>query len=316
MNRIFVGIDVQPGGLCLAALQRSRPATRLVGLHYEELDGVLEVSGRQPNIRDARRFVEGVRRGVDALAGQEERIALSLPDRAGRIYLAEVDAPFKSHQEGVDILKWRLKSSLPAPPAQVKLDYQVLDKREDGRQHCVVAAIAQTVLEQYEDLVNEAGRHAIQIDFHSLNLYNYYRPRIDLGEEFILVGLENGLLSIQYVIGHSLCYQRVREFKANPERVFREINRTLVEAYAAFPAMRRCLVFAHIDADMESDVDKLQMTTTSSTSGMEQLLAAAFEREVKCLDPSLKRFSGEMNTGSLQPLGSVIAAVAAAERMM
>ncbi len=270
MSRFFVGVDLQPGGLYLAALQRNRPQTRLVGLRFESLEGVMEVSSQQPNIRDARRFVEGLRRGVDALAGQEERIALSLPDRAGRIYLTAVDTPFKTHDEGVDILKWRLKSSLPGLPAQVKLDYQIIDKRDDGRQRCIVAAIATPVLEQYEDLVNEAGRHAVQIDFHSLNLYNYYRPRLDLGDEFILVGLEHGLLSIQYVLGSSLCYQRVRDFKAGPERVFQEINRTLVEAYETFPAMKRCAIFAHIDPDMDGDIDKL--------------LSAASEREIKGLD--------------------------------
>jgi type IV pilus assembly protein PilM len=302
MSRLFVGVDIRPGGLYLAALQRNRPQTRLVGLRFESLEGVMEVSSRQPNIRDARRFIDGLRRGVDALAGQEERIALSLPDRAGRIYLTNIDTPFKTYNEGVDILKWRLKSNLPAPPAQVKLDYQVIDKRDDGRQRCIVVAIAQPVLEQYEDLVNEAGRHAVQIDFHSLNLYNYYRPRLDLGDEFILVGLERGLLSLQYVLGSSLHYQRVRDFKVDPERAFREINRTLVEAYEMFPAMKRCSVFAHVDPDMYGDIDKL--------------LSAAFDREVKCLDPALKRFSGEGKTGGLQPVGSVVAALGAAERIM
>ena len=302
MSRFFVGVDIQPGGLYLAALQRNRAQTRLVGLRFESLEGVMEVSSRQPNIRDARRFIDGLRRGVDALAGQEERIALSLPDRAGRIYLTSVDTPFKTHNEGVDILKWRLKSNLPAPPAQVKLDYQVIDKRDDGRQHCIVAVIAQPVLDQYEELVNEAGRHAIQIDFHSLNLYNYYRTRLDLGDEFILVGLERDLLSIQYVLGSSLCYQRVRALKAGPKRAFQEINRTLVEAYETFPAMKRCAVFAHVDPEMDGDIDKL--------------LSAAFEREVKCLEPALKRFSGEGKTGGLQSVGSVVAALGAAERIM
>ena len=302
MSRVYVGVDIQPGGLYLAALQRKRGHKQLVGLRFESLEGILEVSSRQPNVRDARRFVEGLRRGIDALSGSEERIALSVPDRAGRIYLTDVDAPFKTHQEGVDILKWRLKSNLPAPPAQVNLDYQVLDKRDDGRQRCIVAAMATPILEQYEDLVNEAGRHAIQIDFHSLNLYNYYRPRLDLGGEFILVGLEHGLLSLQYVVGHSICYQRVREFKTTPEKTFREINRTLVEAYEAFPVMKRCAVLAHVDPDLEGELDKV--------------LSAAFEREVKCLDPALKRFGGVGKTGGLQPVGSVIAALGAAERMM
>lgn len=302
MSRIYVGVDIQPGGLYLAALRRHRSHTQLTGLRFESLEGVVEVSSRQPNITDARRFVEGLRRGVDALAGQEERIALSLPDRAGRIYLTEIDAPFKSHQEGLDILKWRLKANLPAPPAQVKLDYQILDKRDDGRQSCIVAAIAQPVLEQYEDLINEARRHAIQINFHSLNLYNYYRPRLDLGDEFILVSLERNLLSLQYVVGQSICYQRVSEFKATPEKIFREINRTLVEAYETFPVMKRCVVFAHVDPEMEGDINNL--------------LTAAFGREVKCLDPALKRFSSNGKDGGLEPVGPVLAALGAAERMM
>lgn len=302
MSRFYVGVDVQPEGLFFAVLQRSRPHTKLVGLRFESLDGVMDISSRQPNIRDARRFVDGLRRGVDVLAGQEERIALSIPDRSGRIYLVDVDTSFKSHEEGIDILKWRLKSNLPAAAAQVQIDYQVLEKRDDGHQRCVVAAIAQPVLEQYEDLVNEAGRHAIQIDFHSLNLYNYYRPRLDPGDEFILVSLEKNLLSLQYVVGRSLSYQRIRDFKVEPERAFREINRTLVEAYETHPAMKRCAVFAHVDPEMDGD--------------MTPLLVSAFDREVKRLEPGLNRFSGQAKTGGLQPTGSVVAALGAAERMI
>lgn len=302
MSRFYVGVDVQASGLFCAVLQRNRPHNRLVGLRFESLEGVLESSSRRPNIRDARRFVEGLRRGVDALAGQEERIALSLPDRAGRIYLTDVDSPFKTYDEGVEVLKWRLKSQLPATPAQVQLVYQVFDKREDGRQRCIVAAMARPVLEQYEDLVNEAGRHAVQIDFHSLNLYNYYRPRLDLGDEFILVILEQGMLGLQYVLGHNLCYKRVRELSLTSERAFREISRTLVEAYASFPSMKRCAVFAHVDPALHAEVDTL--------------LSTVFERNVKCLDPALKRFSGEGRTGGLQPVGPVVAALGAAERMM
>ena len=303
MSRFFVGVDVQSSGLYFAALQRNRPHARLVGLRFESLDGVLETSSQQPNIRDARRFIEGLRRGVDALAGQEERIALSLPDRCGRIYLTEIDATFKSHDEGADILKWRLKGNLPAPPAQVKIDFQVLEKRDDGRQRCIVAAISQAVLEQFEDLTNEAGRHAVQIDFHSLNLYNYYRPRLDLGDEFILVSLEHGLLGLHYVLGHGMNYQRVRELKLTTEKAFREITRTLVEAYETYPSMRRCPVFAHIDPGLIGE-------------DINNLLSAAFERDVKWLDPALRRFSGEGKTGGLQPTGSVIAALGAAEHMM
>ena len=100
MSRFFVGVDIQPSGLYLAALQRNRPQTRLAGLRFESLDGVMDLSSRQPNICDARRFVEGLRRGVSALAGGEERIALSLPDRSGRIEQRHQACPCQPDQVG------------------------------------------------------------------------------------------------------------------------------------------------------------------------------------------------------------------------
>ena len=302
MARNYVGIDIQSNGLTVAALQRGRPVTRLQGLRFESLDGVFEFSSRKPNIQDTRRFIEALRRGVETLAGSEERIALSLPDRVGRIFLAELDTPFKTHQDGIDVLKWRFKSSLPMPPAQMRLDYHVLDRREEGRQHCIVAAIAQPVLEQYEDLVNEAGRHAINIDFHSINLFNYYRARLDFGDEFMLVTVELGCLGLQFFAARIPLYQRVKELQDQPELVFREINRTLVEIYDKFPATKRCKVFAHLDPGLDEN--------------MRELLAASFERELIYLDPALKRFAGEKKTGGLEATGSVIGSLGAAEALM
>lgn len=302
MARTYLGIDIRAEGLTLAALQRHRPATALKGLRFESLDEVFEFSSRHPNIRDTRRFVEAVRRGCSTLAGPEERVALSLPDRCGRLLFTEADAPFKSRQEGIEILKWRLKGSLPLPPAQVHLDYQVLDRREEGRQRCLVAVIGLAILEQYEDLLNEAGRHAVTIDFHSLHLYNYYRPRLDMGDEFIFVSLERDLMTMQYFSGRTLSYQRSRAIGDSPEAAFREINRTLVEIYEHHASARRCNVFAHLDPDRDAAI--------------REVLQAVFEREVRYLDPALKRFSGAAQQGGMSPTGSVVAALGAAERLM
>ena len=302
MARTYLGIDVLEQGLTFAALQRGRPATALKGLRFESLDGVFEFSSRQPNIRDTRRFVEAVRRSCSTLAGPEERVALSLPDRSGRLLFTEVDAPFKSRQEGVEILKWRLKGSLPLPPAQIHLDYQILDRREEGRQRCLVAVVGLAIIEQFEDLCSEAGRHAVNIDFHSLNLYNYYRPRLDMGDEFVLVSLEQGLLTMQYFSGRTLSYQRSRPIGSSPEAAFQEINRTLVEIYELHASAKRCSVFAHLDPDRDPAV--------------REVLQSVFEREVRYLDPALKRFSGSAQQGGMAPTGSVVAALGAAERLM
>ncbi|HKL25970.1 MAG TPA: hypothetical protein VJ910_07065 [Desulfuromonadales bacterium] len=302
LRRRYVGIDINATGLTLAALQRERSMSHIVGIRQESIDNVFEFSSQRPNVRDSRRFVEGLRRGIDLLAPGEEQLALSLPDRTGRIYLTEIETPFKSHQEGVDILKWSLKGSLPADPSQVKLDFQVLEKRDDGRRRCIAAAMALPVLEQYENLIQEAGLQAAAIEFHALSLVNYYQRRYDLGDEFIFVGLEKGVLTFKYYAGKILAYQRVREGALSSQRLFHELNRTLAEVQAEFPATRRCPVQAHVDNDLGDEIEKL--------------LTASFEREVKILDPQFKRQAGPGTLESLPPGGALAAALAAAESLM
>lgn len=302
LRRSFVGMDINASGLTFAVLQRERSSFRLAGCRQESLESAFEFSSRQPNIRDSRRFVEAMMRGMDLLAAGEERIALSLPDRVGRLYLTEIEAPFKSHQEGVEILKWSLKGSLPADPGQVKLDFQVLGKRDNGRLRCVAAAVALPVLEQYESLAGEAGLHAAVIGFHSMNLYNYYHSRLELGEEFVLVGLESDRMSLQYFSGKALAYQRVREGHLGRDRLFLELNRTLAEAQSSFPSITRCAVYAHLDSGLDDEI--------------QSLLTASFEREIKVLEPQFKQLSTADAAISLPPGGALVAAIAAAESLM
>lgn len=301
MRRTYIGVDIAAEQLTAAAIQRGRPVSRLAGVRCEVLGSGVDLSSRQPNVTDPKLFVEALRRVLDPLASGEERIALSLPDRVGRLYLLETESAFKTRQEGVDILKWRLKGSLPAPPQQVQLDYQVLERREDGRQRCVAAAVARPVLEQFEELVEAAGRQAVQVDFHSLSLCNYYRPRLDFGDEFLLIGVEGGQLGIMYFSGQVLAYQRVRETRPEPEMLFRELTRTMAEAAAVYPAMQRCPVVAHLDPEL--------------TLSVREVLASTLEREVRVLDPQLKRFAGGGNIG-LPAGGAALAALGAAERLM
>jgi len=301
-RRQYVGIDVHQDGLTLAALQCERSACQLAAVRLENLHGVFEFSSQKPNIVDARRFVEAARRGVDGFSSPVEQIALSLPDRVGRLYLTDVDVPFQSQQEGVDILKWRLKGSLPAEPAQVQLDYQIVEKREDGRRRCVVAAVALPVVEQYENLLNEVSLHPVSINFHSLNLYNFYHTRLELGEEFVLVGLEADGMTLQYFSGKTLKYQRVRHGAMDPEKLFRELNRTLAEACKTFPAIRRCPAYAHLDEKFAGET--------------QDLLSASLERDIKILDPQFKRLMNDQTLNHLPPEGTVAAAFAAAENLV
>ncbi|PLX82232.1 MAG: hypothetical protein C0614_06155, partial [Desulfuromonas sp.] len=136
----------------------------------------------------------------------------------------------------------------------------------------------------------------------TLNLYNYYRPRLDLGDEFVLVCLEKGHLALQYFQTRVLVYQRTRSLQTRSEQIFREINRTLVDLYDKYASAKRCAVFAHVDPEL------------SETTG--ELLHAVFEREIHLLDAGLQRLATGAVAGGLEATGAVIAALGGAERLV
>lgn len=302
-RRTYLGLDIAGGELRATALQRRGKGSSLLGgrVLVPPAD-LFSFSAREPNILDPRRFVEAVREVLGPLAGLEERIGLSLPDQAGRILLTEVETSFKSREEGVEILKWQLKQSLPADPREVRLDFQILERTESGRQRVVVALAAGKVLDQYEELLQQAGFGAAAIDFHSLNLYNFYRQRLDLGEDFVLVAVEGPLLTLQFFQNRLLTYTRVKEVTAETSRVFHEINRSLVGLRESHPAFRRAGVYLHTDW---SDREELAAAVGS-----------AFDRDIVPLDPRLNRMAAvPLNLREGQGMG-MAAAIGVAECMM
>ncbi|MBE0596300.1 MAG: pilus assembly protein PilM [Desulfuromonadales bacterium] len=301
--RDYLGLDVSPAELRVASLRRKRKGAVLTGGRAIPLaSGVITPSVREPNIRDPQRFTEAVQELLRPLAGREERISLSLPETAGRILLTEMETTPTSRNEGVEALKWQLKSSLPGEAKEVHLDYQVLEKSESGRLRLVVTVIARSVLQQYEELLAAAGFNAAIIDFHCHHLYNYYRSRLEMGDDFVLVGIENKVLSLQYFQGRVLTFHRSREVESTPVRIFQELNRSLVSCQENFPVFRRAAVFVHCDSE-----ERL---------GLLDALRSAFEQEVISLDPHLAKLGVSESQQLPRGAWELVAAVGAAERMM
>jgi type IV pilus assembly protein PilM len=304
IRRNFLSLDISDGLLRGVALRRQGTKTLVLsGARTAPLaETIWSASVREPNILDRPGFGAAVKAVLDPLSGGEDRISLSLPDPIGRFLLTEVDTAFKSRDEGIEVVKWLLKKSLPAEAKDVQLDYQVLEKTEAGRYRLAVSLILRRVLHQYEDVFAEAGYHAVIVDFHSLNIYNYYRSRLDLGDDFILVGVDGGLLGLQFFLGKIPCFHRHKWVSNDPQEIFNEINLSFAAVREHHPGYHRATVFLHTD--------------WGERSVLMEALTAAFEREVILLDPKVERLVvklgilGEINGQSL------VAALGAAERLM
>ncbi|MDY0270350.1 hypothetical protein [Trichloromonas sp.] len=303
IRRTFLGLDLCSQELRVVALRRrgARPPA-LVDARVAPLPGASwSLSVRDANIRDREAFIAAVKSVLDPIARGEDRIALSLPDPLGRILLAEVETAFKSRQEGIEMLKWQLKKSLPAEPREVRLDYQVVDKTETGRYRVLVSLMLGSVLQQYEEVLAEAGYHPVVIDFHAMHRYNFYRSRFDLGDDFILVGVDGDLLGLQLFQGKIPVFQRHKRISGAFEEIFQEINLAFASVRESFPGFQGAGVFLHAPQQPAALVDVLKV---------------AFEREVRLLDAKVEQLAAAPLPQLLDGGAHLVAAVGAAERLL
>ncbi len=303
IRRTYLGLDIRPDGLYAVSLRRQgKGASLSAGRTLSLAEGILGSSVREPNIVNLKGFIEAVREVLDPLAGNEDRIALSLPDQVGRVLLPEVETAFKSKEEGIEVLKWQLKSSLPGEAKNIQMDYQVLEKTETGRYRLAVSLMVKSVLQQYEELLAEAGYNAALVDFHSFNLYNYYRSRLDSGEDCILVGVEGASLSLQYFQGRLPVFHRTKKIAIDPAKVFQEINLSFAGFRESQLGFQRVPVFLHTD--------------WKPRDSLIEALTAAFEREAVLLDPRLDRMAAAPLNLSAGSELEIVAAVGVAERLL
>jgi len=298
-RRTFLGLDLASHSFRAVALRRHGRDTELVGARLSSpTPEVVRFSAREPNLVDRFRFVSQVREILTPLAEREERIVLSLPDCTGKTLLTEVETVFKTHQEGEEILKWQLKNSLPGDPVSTHIDFQFVGQTDAGKQRVLVAAIRSDILSEYEDAMEEAGFGAVLIDFHAMHLYNYYRPRFNLDEAFVLVSVDGEAFSLHYNVQGQPVYFRAKPVTLEIENVFQELSRTLVSVGKTYPQMRKASVFVHSDWEQCSD--------------LRQALEGCFEKEIQVLD--LKKHAA-ISMDHAQPQ-VMAAAIGAAERLM
>lgn len=301
--RNYLGLDLRPDRLIGVNLRRRGNKAVLTGHRIHSLTaGVVVPSVRDPIIRDPRAFSQALKETLDPLAGGEDRIALSLPEGSGRVLLTEVETPFKSRDEGVDVLKWQLKGAFPVDAKELHLDYQVLERRENGRLRLVVAFLSRSVLLQLEELFSASGFNPALIDFHTLNVFNFYQGRQELGEDFVLVGFEGGSFSLQYFQNRVLVFHRSREIDDQVEAVYQEINRTLAGCREAHPGLTRSPVYLHCIDD--------------SCAEVHEALRALFDRDIALLEPHLERMMPLPLVFKAGQDKALVAAIGAAERLL
>jgi type IV pilus assembly protein PilM len=224
LSKNGLGLELTNNGLSFALAAGGKTLRVEAGLIVPFPAGTLQLSRREPNVTNPQAFVAAVRGAHLRLLTKEHSVSVSLPDATGRVVLLDLETRFKNREEGLDIIRWKLKKSLPFDISQVHLDYQTLAEKENGAVSLLVSLISRAVVTQYEELLLEAELEPKFIDFTSFNLYRLFAPRLEMSDNCAFVTFYGGAMTVLIFYGGVLSFYRTKETVGEAQNLYREVN--------------------------------------------------------------------------------------------
>lgn len=235
MSSKGVGVEVSSEGLSLVLAGRGKTPKIEAGINVPFAPGMVALSRREPNVTDPKGFVAALREAHLRLLTNERSVCVSIPDAAGRVVLLDLEARFKNREEGMDVIRWKLKKSLPFDMSEVHLDYQTLEEKENGAVSLLVSLISRPVVTQYEELLLEAGLEPKLIDFTSFNLYRLFLPRLEMAVDGAFLSFYRGAMNVLIFQGGILSFYRSKEGLDDVQSLYREVNSSFLVFRDRFP---------------------------------------------------------------------------------
>ena len=265
----IIGVEISPQGVTCALTSGSvsQPHVERVS-HTPFSPQTLQISLREQNILDRAAFIAGLKSAHNQLLCRSQRVAVSLPDAVCRIMLFDLEGRFKSRTEALDLIRWKLKKSIPLDISDTHLDYQQLSVRENGDLALMVAVVSRTVISQYEDLIIEAGFSPARIDCNTLNICRLFDRRLSLQDDCILISFYGSTLSIMFFVDGIPEFIRSKDLTgtlATDSRVYMEINSSMLVYKERFPERSVQTVFCVAAPDVAQNFQGMVAEATGVT---------------------------------------------------
>lgn len=196
-SRSRIGLHVGPNGIAAVRVVGRPAAPVLTAAVVQAVSpGLFRFSHREPHILQPELFLEQLAVIRDQLQMDDQRLALALPDSAGRIMLLDLEERWKNKAEACDMIRWKLKKSLALEPSDLHLDFQLVARNEEGLSTVMAAIVSKRVIQQYEQLLEQAGLYADRIMFATLALLQGFESRLAGEDDALFVSYFDQSLSI------------------------------------------------------------------------------------------------------------------------
>ncbi|HEX3583993.1 MAG TPA: hypothetical protein VH087_19670 [Thermoanaerobaculia bacterium] len=154
-----------------ARFARGKHAPRVIqAKSYRIAEDTFSSSIVTPELVNESAFAEALRR-LKMETGRWDKASLLLPDSWFRMNLIDLPSFNERAADAPEIVRWSLKRTLPIPPEELRVAYEVLQRTPTAVKLLVVSALEKT-LAKLEAAFTTAGVSLVMIEPIGLNLWN------------------------------------------------------------------------------------------------------------------------------------------------
>lgn len=227
----IIGLDI--GSSCIKAVQLKDTRSG-----YElELFDILPISPElivEGSIIDSIRLTEALRELIKKAKIKTKDAVISVSGHSA-VIVKRISIPDMTEEELSESIKFEAEQYIPFDIEDVNIDFQILGPREEpGQMDVILVAVKKEIVNDYVNVVNEAGFNTVIVDVDAFALENMYgiNYEIEANTNVALINIGASTINMNILRGGVSAFTRDSSIGSNihTEALQREFNISYEEA--------------------------------------------------------------------------------------
>ncbi len=227
----LVALDIGSNSIKVVQLNQAKKGWELVKLGIAYLPPEAIVDG---SIIDSMTVTTTVR---DLISENRIKVDEAVSALTGHsVIIKKVSLPAMTEEELGDSIQWEAEQYIPFPMSDVNIDFQILGEDTEGRgqMEVMLVAVKKDVINDYTNVVKEAGLEPVVVDVDSFALENMMEINYSIapGENLAMVNIGASISSVSVIVDGITVFTRSVPMGGNQytEEIQRQLNVSFKDA--------------------------------------------------------------------------------------
>ena len=261
-RRDAVALDIGSSSIKLVHMSQTKHGWELLKLGMAELPPEAIVDG---SIIDSMTVTNTISELMKENSVRVKDVVSSLTGHS--VIIKKVSFPAMTESELAESIQWEAEQYIPFPVSEVNIDFQILGADIEGRgqMDVMLVAVKKDVINDYNNVLNEAGLIPVVIDVDSFALENMMEINYPVtpGETVAVINVGSTITSISIIVSGLTIFTRSIPMGGNQftEEVQRQLNVSFKDAES--------LKVGRSDAEGDADTLLMAIETISTSLAFE-----------------------------------------------